>query len=118
MIWMPPLPVGQNDHPRPRLPNHGGDLQPVLVGVLDAAVRNVERAPPTHAQNLGRVIGFARAIFRRAPRPHLALRQVEDARALAALRGLQQRAAAGLLYVVAVRGDGQDVQRLEVERGR
>ncbi len=110
MIRMPPLPVRQNDHPRPRLPNHGGDLQPVLVGVLHAAVGNIERPPPTHAQNPGRVVGLARAIFRRAARPHLAPRQVEDARALSALRSLQQRTAAGLLHVVAVRGNGQDVQ--------
>ncbi len=118
MIRMPPFPVGQDDYPRARLPNHGGDFQPVLLSVLHAPVRNVERPPPTHAKNLGCVIGFARAIFRRAPRPHFALRQVEDAGALPALRSLQQSSAAGLLYIVAVRGDGQDVQRLDVEGSR
>ncbi len=46
------------------------------------------------------------------------LRQVEDARALPALRGLQQSSAASLLYIVAVRGDGKNVQRLDVEEGR
>ena len=116
MVRMPPLPVRQDDHPRARLSNHAGDLQPVLPRVLNAPVGNIERPPPAHAENLRRVCGFTGAIFSRAPRAHLALGQVKNARALPALRSLQQSAAAGLLYIVTMRGDGQDVQRLDVER--
>ena len=116
MIGMAALPVGKNDHPRSCLANYCGQLYAVLPSVLDAAVWKVEGAPPTHAKNLGRVIRFAGAIFCRAPRSHLALRQVEDARALPALSGLQQRAATGLLHVVAVRGDREDIERL-IQRG-
>ena len=117
MVRMPPLPVGQNDHPRPRLPNHASDFQSVLPSVLDPTVRDVERSPPDHAQNLRGIVGLAGAVFGRAARAHLALRQVENARALPALRGFQQRPAAGLLDIVAVRGNGQDVQRFGVGRG-
>ena len=118
MIRMPPLPIRQNDHPRPRLTNHARHLQPVLPSILNATVRDVECPPPTHTQNLGSVGGFARAVFRRAARPHLTLRQVEDAGALPALRGFQERTAAGLLDVVAVRGDGQNVESWTQRKGR
>jgi hypothetical protein len=45
------------------------------------------------------------------------LGQIENARALAALRGFQQSAAAGLFHVVTVGGYGQDVERLVARRG-
>ena len=108
---MPPLPVRKNDHPRPRLPNHARHLQPVLPGILDAAVGKIERSSPTDAQNLCCVVGFAGTIFRCAARPHLSLRQVENARALPAPRRFQQRTSAGLLHVVAVSGNGKNVKR-------
>src|SRR5207249_9040168 len=47
-----------------------------------------------------------------AARPGLALRQVEDADAVACLRGLRQRAAARQLDVVAVRRDRKKVHLL------
>src|SRR5258708_7515024 len=101
MIRMPPLPIGKNDHPRPRLPNHAGPLQPVLPRVLHATVGEIESAPPTNPKNLCRVGGLARAILRRSASAHLALRQVEDASTLPALCRLQQCAAAGLFHIVA-----------------
>ena len=110
MVGVPSLPVGQDDDARPRLPNHARDLQTVLPSILDAAVGKIQRPSPIDSQNLCRIIRFAGTIFRRAARAHFTLREVENARALPALRGFQQRAAAGLLDVVAVRGDGQHVQ--------
>ncbi len=85
MIGMPPLPVRKNNHPRPRLPNYSRNFQPILPGVLDAPVRDVESPPPTHAKNLGRVVGFSGAVFSPAPRTHFALSQVENSGSLAAL---------------------------------
>ena len=107
---MPSLPVRQNHHARPRLADHARYFQPVLPGVFDAAVGNIERPPPARAENSRRVRRLARAIFGGAARAHFALRQIENAGALAALGHLQQRAAAGLLHVVAVRGNGQNVE--------
>src|SRR5262249_38721378 len=50
------------------------------------------------------------AILCRTTRTHLATSQIENARAIPVLCHLQQRAAAGLLHVVAMGGDGQDIQ--------
>ena len=106
MVGMPSFPVGKNHHSRPLLAKHTNHLQPVFPGVLDPAVGNVESFPPRDAENLSRVGRFLGTIFGGAARSHLALRQIEDAGAIAALRHLEQSAAAGLFNIVAVRGDG------------
>src|SRR4051794_9314412 len=97
---MASFPIGKDDDTRPLLADDTRDLQPVLPGVLDASVWNVERLPPAHFQNLCRSFGFARAVLRRAARPQLALSQVEDAGRVAQARHLQESAATGLLHVV------------------
>ena len=53
--------------------------------------------------------GFAGAIFGAAARSHLALGQVENAGAVAALGHLEESASAGLFYVVAMRGQGEKI---------
>ena len=111
VVWMPSLPVGKYHHSWPLLPQHAHHFQPVLPGVLDPPVGNVERLPPRRAQYFRRICRFARAIFGAAPRSHLALGQIEDSGAMAALRHLEQRAAAGLLYVVAVGSQGKNIER-------
>ena len=52
---------------------------------------------------------FLGALVHGAARSHLALCEVEDGGALSALGRLQQRTAAALLYIVAMRGDGENV---------
>ena len=118
MIRMPSLPVRQNHHLRTCLANHAGDLQAVLPSVLDTAIGNVECPAPFHAQNVRRVRRFARPIFRGAACAHFPLGQIEDAGALSPLRRLQQRAAAGLLDVVTVCGDGKYVEGGARGKGR
>src|SRR5579863_696463 len=105
MVRMAALPVRQNNHSWSRLANHARHLQAVLPRVLYAPVRNVEGPAPARAQNLRRIGRLARPIVGGPARPHLALRQVENARALPALRSFQQSAAASLLHVVAMRGN-------------
>jgi hypothetical protein len=46
------------------------------------------------------------------------LREVEDPGVLATLSGFQQCAAAGLLHVITMGGDGQDVETLTLRSGR
>src|ERR1700722_2097220 len=118
MIGMPSLPIRKNDHSRTRFANDAGHLQPILPGIFYAAVGKVERPSPADSKNLGGVICFAGAIFCGAPGPHFSLREIEDASAMPPSRGPQQRPAAGLLYVVAVWGNGQDVQRWVQWKGR
>ena len=111
MVRMPPLPVGQNNYARPRLANHARHLQPVLPRILYAAVGKIERPSPTDSQNLTSVVGLPGTIFCRAARSHFTLGQIQNARSLPALPGLKQRAAAGLLYVVPMSCDGQNIER-------
>src|ERR1019366_7690148 len=108
---MAALPVRQDDHARALLANDAGNLNAVGVVVLNPAIRDVERFAPRHLQNARCVGRFAGARFGRAARSKLALREVKDAGACALRRHLQQRAAAGLLYIVAMRGNGEHVKR-------
>src|SRR5664279_135690 len=103
------LPVGKNQHARAQLTNDARDLDPIAKGVLDPAVGNIERSPPTDFQDARCLIGLTRPVVNAAAGAHLALREIEDGSAVSALRHLEQRAAAGLLDVVAMGGNGQDV---------
>jgi hypothetical protein len=103
---MASLPVGKNYNPWPRLSQNPCHFQPILPRIFDAPIWNIERSTPHRSQNLGSIGSFASAIFGRTARTHFALREIEDAGPLPALRGFQHRSAAGLLYVVAVGCDG------------
>ena len=114
MVRMAGLPVRQNQDSRPQLANDARDFQPVVVGVLDPAVRNIQRLPPAGFEDASRLVRFARAIFDRTARAHLALSEIENRSAVAALGHLQQRAAAGLLHVVAMGSDGKNISLIVV----
>src|SRR6266852_4827184 len=107
---MPSLPVGKNHDPRPLLAEDACNLQAVLPGVLNPGVGDIERRPPACFKNPGRSGGLARAVFGRATRTHFTLREIEDAGATSGLGHFQQGSAASLLHVVAMRGNGQDVE--------
>src|ERR1700682_95341 len=109
---MPALPVRQDHDARERLADYGRNLQPVLPCVLHATVRNAEGPTPTYTQDSGGIIRFTGAIVGSAARAHLAWGQVEHAGAVSKLSHLEQRATTGLLHVVAVSGDGEDIKRL------
>src|SRR5579871_1317090 len=111
---MAAFPIGKDHDPRPRFPDHTRDLDPVLPAVLDSAVGDIKRTPPTHSQNLCRRFRFTGAIFGGPARSHLALRQIKNSRTLPALRGFQKRAAASLLYIVAVRRYSENIERAVV----
>ena len=111
MVRMPPLPVRKEDNAGASLADHSRNLQPVFPRVLDAAIGNIERLPPAHAQDFCRVFGFARAAFCAAASSHFALREIENAGAMALPGRFEQCAAAGLFYVVAVGGYGKNVKR-------
>src|ERR1700720_2395503 len=107
---MASLPVRQDHHSRMLLANHARNFQPVLRGVLDSAVGDVQGMTPRHTKNLSRFRSLAGTIFRRAAGSHLALSQVENPSAMATLGHLEHGAAAGLLDIVTVGGDSEDVQ--------
>ena len=65
---------------------------------------------PEQARVFRMIPGLASAALRRAPRAQLALREIEDACARTLPGHLQERAATGLLHVVAVRSHGEHVE--------
>src|SRR5664280_3093692 len=103
------LPIRKNEHARAQLTNDTRHLESIAEGVLDAAVGNVESLPPAHFQDAPSLVSLTRPVLDAAACAHLALREVKDCGAVSALRHLEQRAAAGLLDVVAMRGDSEDV---------
>jgi len=107
---MPPLPIGKDHHPGPLLANYPHNFQSVFPGILDSPVRDVQSLPPGDVQNLCRFSRLARAIFCAPSRSHLALGQIQDSCPVSALGHLEQCAATGLFYVVAVSGQGEDVE--------
>src|SRR5215471_1305802 len=110
VVGMAAFPIGKNHHPRTLFADHAGDFQAILPGVFHAAIGNVQGLPESNLEDPGGVGGFTRAVFGGAARPHFALREVEDPGAQSALRHLEQSAAAGLLHVIAMSGNGQDIQ--------
>ena len=69
----------------------------------------VQGLPPADAQQAGGFSGFAGALFRAAAGSSLALCQVQNGGAKAARGHAQQGSAAGLLHIVAMRGNGQNI---------
>src|SRR5208283_3846774 len=61
-------------------------------------------------EDASRFVSFARTIFHGATCAHLSLGQIEDGGASTALGHLEQSGAAGLLHVVTMRGDGENVE--------
>jgi hypothetical protein len=109
MIGMAPFPIGKNQHARTLLTENTNHLQAILPGILDAAVRNIESLAPGNFQNARRFRGFAAAVVHSSARSHFALRQVEDTGAMSVLGHLEQSSGAGLLNIIAVRSQGENV---------
>src|SRR5947209_20419109 len=107
---MAPFPVGQNHDAGPSLANHLRDFKTILPRVIDPSIRDVERLPPLHAHNVRGVFRLAGAVFRAAPGAHLALSEIENSGSLSALHRFQQRTAARLLYIIAMRGNGEYIE--------
>src|SRR5262245_44277834 len=107
---MAALPVGKDHHPRTLFADDARNFEPVLPSVFDAAVGNVQGMAVTRLEKLGGISSFAGAVFGGAARAHFPLRQVEDPSTQAALGHLEQSSAARLLHIIAVSGNGQDIQ--------
>ena len=112
MVGMPSLPIRQDDDPWASVADHLGDFEPILPGVLNATVWNIERLSPLDAEDLRGIVRLALPIFRRAPGTHLTASEIEDAGALPSLSSFEQRAATGLFHIITVRGDRKNVERL------
>src|SRR5262249_8785585 len=110
VVGMAPLPVRKNYHPRSLLAQYTRDPEPVLPGIFHAAIGNLQGMAKAGLQNCCRIGGFPGAILGGAACSHLALGEIENSCAPAALRQLEQRSPARLFDVVAMGRNGQNVQ--------
>src|SRR5438874_7839507 len=108
---MASLPVGKNDHSWASFADDVCNFKPILPSVFHAAIGYIERLAPADAQKFCCLGRFSRPVFSGSARAHFALSQVQDAGTVSALRHLEQRPATGLLNVIAMGGNGQDVER-------
>src|SRR6266849_3332436 len=108
---MATLPIGKDQNSGTLLANHACDLQPVFPGVLHASVRNIQRIAEACLQDTGSIRSFASAIVRAASGAHFAVGKIKDSGEKTALSHFEQRAAAGLLHVITMSGQSEDVQR-------
>ena len=111
MVGVAALPVGKDDDAGTQAAQDGGDLEAVFVGVLDVAVGEIERFAVGDVEDAGCGFGFGGALGGGAAGAGFALGEVEDAGAPAAGVHDEEGAAAGLFDVVAVGGDGEDIER-------
>src|SRR5437868_425985 len=114
VVGMTSFPVRKNYNARLRPADYSCDLQAIDPCVLDASIGNVECLTPSDTHKPSSFAGLAFTVRSRSARSHFATRQIEDPRTLALLRHLEQRAAAGLLHVVPVCGDGENIQLSDV----
>ncbi len=112
MIRVASLPVRKDDDARPKAAKDGGNLEAVGLRVFDVAVGQIERFAVGDVEDARGGLGFRTAFVCGAAGAGLALGEIEDAGAPAARMHGEQRAAAGLLDVVTVRGDGEDIDRI------
>ncbi len=109
VIGVARLPVRKYDDAgtKPAKDAHDGDAIFKRVGY--GAISEVERVTPANAEDAGGFFGFTGAIVNTAASAGFALSQIENRGAQATRSHAQQGSAAGLFYVVAMRGDGEDV---------
>ena len=136
VLWLDPgLAFGTGNHETTRLCIErllefearmaGGHGSPATMRVLDAGCGSgilalsaallgfgdVEGFAPIHPQDARRFSGFDRTFVSGAARPPLSLGQVQNGGRDAKGAHAEQSAAAGLLHVVAMGGDGKNVSR-------
>src|SRR5215467_2459297 len=100
---MAPCPVWQHNHSRADLTEFAHDLYSVLIGVLDTAVGYIECLPPAYAENARCLCGLRSTVCSRTACASFALSQIKDRCPPTQSLHSQERATAGLLYVVTVR---------------
>src|ERR1700729_720594 len=106
---MPAGPVGKDHDARADVAQDLDNPEPILPGVLYATVGDVERLTPAGTEDAGRIGGFGCPLFGRPTRSGLATSQIQDGCRDAAGPHAQQRATAGLFYVVAMGRNGENL---------
>ncbi len=114
MIGVTALPVRENHDARTQAAKHSRDLEPVLIGVLNVAVGQIKRLAVGDVEDASCGSGLGCAVGGGAASAGFALSEVEDTGAPATGVHGEQRAAASLLDIVAMRSDGENIDGLHV----
>ena len=109
---------GQDDDPGREVADLRHDEPPGLVGVLQVRIGEAGVPPLRDAQDGGGALGLLGADGGAPPGAGLPRGEIEDPGPVAGIHRLEQGAGAGELHVVAVGGDGQDVDGHGWERKR
>ena len=112
VIGVTALPIGKDDDARAKPAEDRRYLETVFVCVLDVAVGKVEGFAVSNIENAGSFIGLGLAFGCGATGAGFAAGEIKDAGAPAASLHDEERSATGLFYVIAVCGDGQDIDCL------
>src|SRR4051812_41883257 len=107
---MATLPVRKNHDARTRAADYARNFQAIGPGILDTAVRDIERLPPGNTEKPAGIIGFAFPISGRPASTHFSASHVENPGTLPLLRHLQQGATAGLFHIVTMSCDSKNVE--------
>jgi hypothetical protein len=110
------LPIGKDHNARAQLAQDTRDLDAVFECVFDCAVGQVERFTPAHAEEMRCFSGLASAFRGCAARSRFTLGEVENSGAQAARCHPQEGAATCLLHVVAVSGNRQHIDGVQIGR--
>ena len=106
------LPIRQNHDARLRLPQHGRNFQPIFPVVFQASVGKIKGMAPGRAQNFPRLFSFCGTFGSGASRTGFSLGQVENGGAQTNGRRLQQCSTAGLLHIVTMGCNCENVDGL------
>jgi hypothetical protein len=93
------------------LPEDSGDLELIFPTRGDVAVGKIEGFAPGDAEEMGCGCGFVGAVLGGAAGAALAAREIKDGGPSAEGAHVKQSSAAGLLYVVAMGCEGEDIYR-------
>jgi len=106
------LPVRKNDDAGTKAAEDCGELEAIGEGVLDVAIGKIEGFAVSDVEDARGCIRFSFAVGGGASCAGLALGEIEDAGAPATGMHGEKCATASLFDVVAVSGDGKDVDGL------
>ncbi len=112
MIGMPRFPIRQDHDARPQVANLNSQAHAHADGIFQTRIGKTQIAAPGQTHRAGGGVRFLQTNLGRSAAAHVAGRKIQHAGAIALLGHADQRAAAGLLHIIGVSGDGENIERL------
>ena len=109
VVGVAALPVREDDDAGAETADDGGDLQAGFEGVLERAIWKIEGFAVGDLEDCGGRVGFGLTLGGGAPSAGFTAGEIEDGGGEAQSLLDEEGAAAGLLYVISMGGDGENV---------